>query len=814
MTGRTSHLIQNILWGSCEAIKYDTPGEFHPNFDQVLVEGMEQAMLQVAETLTNNTQPTFKLKYGLSADLDCPDLIEVEMVANVTIGGVKKKKGKKRAKRVVRRNTELKEVKLPFIAIPTDVKFRIPPNSSFFVRRMINSFEERRNREKTCHEVETFIIETRDRAEFDSEMASVTTEQERADIIAEMDKARVGIDCTNLVNKSALDFEKKLEKLRGKFEKPLLRYEELQKRPNALRKLQVALTRAAEARLKPLNDEDTVQKFDKYIQETNDKLKKLENDGPLDKPSFLVEDIKEREKEILNKIAEIRRPPKKKEVVNFSTENQSDMDEDEMERLRNVGIVLGKGNKKKKSVKDLDPAVRAEKEAALKELQDKFDDLRRAFNRTRDAFCDERHRFEERYFLAREPCEYNNGSYERSRFLREERYDAHLERKQKRKEARELARLLMEEEMKKPTPIPSPEELERMRIEKEKADAKRQAEEERRKLLENERWQFRTEGSGMYDEDELNKQNEDALYAKYKELKKKHDKPNFRPFKTDAERADYEDERREYEALRRKFEFDPVRRKEEAKKKKAAKKKKEAKEAKNSNRTELDDKISDVEADLRQLERDNRWLEEDMHDFFMLKKVVERRVAHDDRKMKRFNKRDLLERKKRAEEWGEEGDFRELEKYADVDLDGESSFYAEEEEEPPKKPNIDAELADEEEEVESTSSSSEDDTSSDHDPHKDTNEKIEDRRRIRAEIREKISKYFQDGVRVRAKRTEKRTPQELYHLRFQRINQDEEHFRSRKKKKQDLEKVNPDDSAPAEPKHVEEDELGEDEEYL
>jgi hypothetical protein len=102
-----------------------------------LIEGIEQATRSIKDPITPNTSPTFELKYGLSPDLDCPDLISASLVANITVA----RKSRGHAK------TNLKEAKLTIIAIPTDPEFRVPSNGSLFVKQMISAAEDRRKRQ-------------------------------------------------------------------------------------------------------------------------------------------------------------------------------------------------------------------------------------------------------------------------------------------------------------------------------------------------------------------------------------------------------------------------------------------------------------------------------------------------------------------------------------------------------------------------------------------------------------------------------------------------------------------------------------------
>jgi hypothetical protein len=324
-------------------------------------------------------------------------------------------------------------------------------------------------------------------------MKRVTTAEERKDMIEQLGIARGQIDCTMMQNETARELDLRLDKLQKRFEKPLERYDENQKRPNALRKLKLALNRAKDARKVALCDNETLIKFEKYVNETLEKIDRLNKDGPLDQPSFLANEMKERENEILNKIAEIKRPPKKVEVVNFSTENESQYDEGELERLRSLGVVLNSDKKKRNRKKDEDPKIKAEKEAKLLELETTYNASRHLFNESKKEFCQYRAAYERHHHLISEPCEYPSETSEKYRFKEEEEYDERLQRRVARKAERlETQRLLDEEEQRRieeeaKKPSLSPEEVERIAREKEEIEREREIIESSRLALERER---------------------------------------------------------------------------------------------------------------------------------------------------------------------------------------------------------------------------------------------------------------------------------------------------------------------------------------
>ena len=57
-----------------------------------------------------------------------------------------------------------------------------PPEARKFVVRMTKADNDRRIRQEACHKIEAFIIDTREKAEFDQDFAGVTTPEERKEI--------------------------------------------------------------------------------------------------------------------------------------------------------------------------------------------------------------------------------------------------------------------------------------------------------------------------------------------------------------------------------------------------------------------------------------------------------------------------------------------------------------------------------------------------------------------------------------------------------------------------------------------------------
>lgn len=595
------------------------------NFSDILIEETDRAVAQVADTIVNGTIPYVQVTFGISPELDIPDVIGAAAIVNVTV------KKRTQAKKGHGLTTD-KEVKIKFASSLNDKGFDLPPYSKKFILDVIKSDDDRRKRQESCHKIEAFIIDTRDLAEFSSEFAGVTTPDERKEIIENLDFARTQVDCTMLTNETWRDLDDQLEDLQKKFEKPLQRFEEMQKRPNALQKLNAAMARAKDAMKNAPCEQDTLDKFIQYYNETRDKINSLKDLKPLDQPEFLVKDMSEREKELLKKIAEVRRPPKKKEVINFSTANQSDVDDDEMDRLKNAGIVLGNNKKKKKDRPEEPPEIKEVKQKKYDEEFDLYEQQRLSLNRTILAFLEEQKAFqkEHRLGVSQEPFK-SDGDYRRRRFLAEEKYIQHrqraIDRRNKRHDDKqkwleELERKRQEELNRPPTPTPTAEEAARLKKIQEEQERKRREEEDRLKRLEEERNRFKREAELIYDEEDLKAEDEEREYERYQELKKKYDKASYKQFDNDEEREKYTVERREYEQLKRKIENDPVRRRAERKKKEEAKRKKAKKEAEEAKKTELDEKFEELEADKRRLKYDLRRFEEDKRDFEILKPQI------------------------------------------------------------------------------------------------------------------------------------------------------------------------------------------------
>lgn len=616
-------------------------------FNEILIEGIDKSLNQVKDIMLNNTTPTIQLKYGLSPDLDCFDLTAANLIVNVT--------SNKRS----RNRSATRDMKLYFLSLPLDKDFIIPPNVSTFFKSMMKTDEDRLKREENCHKLETFIIETRDAAQYSEEMFAVTTPEEREAIIRSLDEARQTLDCTNLPKDETSDnIDRKLRNLRGSFMDAIERYEDALKRPNALLKLNSAIQRAKEGRKLAICDNETLEEFDKYLNETLTKLENMAKDKPLDKPSFPVNEMKDREKELLKKIPELRRTTKKKDVINFSSNNTEGMDDEEYERLKNAGISVGKPKRKRK--KDTDPEIIALKQKQINELEKEQNSTRGAFNQTRKAFYDKRRKFEKDHNLQMSRWSEPNEDAARNRFVEYEEYLNRQKKKEQRKQAkleaieqkkREEEARINAEKNKPPTPTPTAEEMKRILKEKEEEEKKKREEEERAQRIQDEANRFKEIGSSIYDYEELNGEDEEALYKKYKELKKKFENERYAPLTDDDKRQEYMEERKTYEDLRRRFENDPERKRKEQEKKRRARQRKAEKEARDKEKTEMDQQIENLQIDQRRLVQDLQQLKEDMMDFDILEKYIVRTEIHEIRKRKRREERKKKKLAKRNRNW-------------------------------------------------------------------------------------------------------------------------------------------------------------------
>jgi hypothetical protein len=285
--------------------------------------------------------------------------------------------------------------------------------------------------------------------------------------------------------------------------------------------------------------------------------------------------MKDKEVELLKQLAEIRRPPKPKQVINYSSENESQYDEDEIDRLKSVGINVG-SHKNKNKRQEIDPRIKAEKEALLHQKQTAYNQSFRLFNESRNEFCAQRRAFEREHNIVADDCESIHESQERWKFKQEEKYYARLFKKAERhRQAEEEAELARREAERK---VPqTAEEEERARIAAEEEAARERVEQEKRALLNREREAFKAAGLGLFDDEAMSRQDEDALYARYKELKKSQRKNRQGPFSNTKDREKWEDDKREYESLQKRFEHDKVRKEADQKKKRDAKRKREAK---------------------------------------------------------------------------------------------------------------------------------------------------------------------------------------------------------------------------------------------
>ncbi|OHT14086.1 hypothetical protein TRFO_15618 [Tritrichomonas foetus] len=823
MIGKSTHLVKLTL----DTDVYDEyvidSREFNSTnsaFSNVMLGGIEKALGNVKATITNNTVPTFSLKFGHSFETDTFDLIDASIVVNVTVN--RRSLAKKGCGM-----TNFKELKIPFVSIPGDPAFRVPPNSSTFLSKMMRADADRLKREEACHSLEAFIIETRDAASYESEMFPVTTKKEREKIIKILDKARTEVDCTNLdADETSDTLERKLRNIRADILHPLERYEEAVKRPSALMKLMAAVERAEDAKKHAQCENDTLEHFVDKLNQTYTRLERLKKDGPYDTPSFLVSDMKDFEKDLLKRIPEVRRPAKKREVINFSTNNQTDMDDEEYERLKSAGISVNKPKKKRKQ--DTDPEIKALKEKRVFELEKVYNNSKAAFNQSRKLFVQRRKAFEKEHNLQIDPWREPDELNERNKFRDELEYYERLEKKQAKIRAKEEAirkaeeerlRQIEEEKNRPPTPTPTAEEAKRLQKEAEEKARIKAEEEANRKRIEEEKNMFLEAGQAMLELDELD-QNEDELYEKYKKLKKRFENDSHHPFDDDDEREKYMAERKEYEDLRRKFDNDPERKRKEMERKKAQKKKREEREAREAEKTELDEKIEDLEVDQKRLERDLQFLKEDIRDFENLERQILRKELHDKRKKERRNERERKAMERRSRSWEERKHNLISDSETDSNEESPTSFY----DDIPDFSELD--LLEEPESSFSSSSSSESssscfsssatESSAELNRIRKQDYEIECRKRDRLKLRhlidpehikynmtkKEIKEIKKNGFRIP-------NPKELYSRRFSSVsrNYDEEYERE-KGEKHRIPPLNPDEGL-QEKRETQEDELGE-----
>ncbi|KAK8882724.1 hypothetical protein M9Y10_045365 [Tritrichomonas musculus] len=311
-----------------------------PNYTQVLIENVDNALNQLEDEIVKGTTPEISLVFGNSPDYDCPDLISATLLANITTTNPRlRKRG--------HGNTTITERKLFLVPSLLDKEFHVPSNARSFIRKLMKADEDRRNRQEACHKIESFIIDNREKALYDDDFKAVTTEEERKEMAEHLQEERAKVDCTVMINQTTEELEKQLQSLKDRYEKPIKRLDEFIHRPIQLQKLQAVIEKGEEAIPDHKCDDETLKKFVSYLNETRELIANLTSQSPLEQPNFTIKDMKDREKEILKKIPELKRPPKKSDVINFSTSDADDMDDEEYERLKNAGIMFNRPKKRK-----------------------------------------------------------------------------------------------------------------------------------------------------------------------------------------------------------------------------------------------------------------------------------------------------------------------------------------------------------------------------------------------------------------------------------------------------------------------------------
>lgn len=555
------------------------------NYTDVLLEGVERAIDGLQEDLTNGTIPNIQLTYGQSQELDCPDLLSATLNANITTTNprlISKKHG----------NTTITERKLMLITSMMDESFRIPNDAKRFVNTIIKTEKDRKSRQESCHKIEAFIIDTRERTEFDNDFKLVTTEEERKEMITRLEKERSEVDCAMLVNETKENLDKRFEDLQKLFEKPIERWNEYIHRPAALKSLQSAIKRAESTIPEAKCDNETMDKFMSYLNETKYMVGNLTDVPLLEQPKHLVKDLKEHEKELLKKIPEIKRKPKKNDVINFSSSDTEDMDDEEYERLRRAGIMFNRPKKK-----NVDPEYRK----PYDEDRTKYKEEKKAFDEIRDKFNEEKRAFEQNHtdfwsfradFRSNTPNFYEDE--QKAETERREIVDA-----MKKEDEERIARINFEwacnytrkkynltadeplnltyynitdpsipkvneteinatddeNSLFKITNETLIEELNESLLTPEEKERKEKEEEEKKKR-EEERKKFLELHSDT--DDDLIRPLNDAELERFDSIRSKFEGGSHKPFENDEDRKKYEKERREYERLKRRGGFTPT----------------------------------------------------------------------------------------------------------------------------------------------------------------------------------------------------------------------------------------------------------------
>jgi anthranilate/para-aminobenzoate synthase component I len=266
--------------------------------------------------------------------LDCPDFISASLNANVTVNVTIEGE-------VTSVDSAPMNWGLPAKVRPADPAFDFDvPAAKQFMLEFNATRAERKRHSAAAHKIEAFIIDLNDKLSYDTDFQTVTTEEERAMIHELLSRERQTIE-VSAARVPAIEFEKRLEKLKEKIGTTLLKYDEPKRRPAAIRKLNRTIQKAEAAMADSKSDKETIDDFASFLSQSKSIMNQALELKPLDEPHIVAKDIIAREEQLFRKLPDLKKPPRKPQTISFSNDPTDPDYEKKVKQLKKMGINVG-----------------------------------------------------------------------------------------------------------------------------------------------------------------------------------------------------------------------------------------------------------------------------------------------------------------------------------------------------------------------------------------------------------------------------------------------------------------------------------------
>ena len=279
------------------------PEEFTHN----VISGLTNLTRSITKQLANGTRPFVRFIFGHSQVLDCLDYISSSLTANISVNVT------------IEGKTNFVDSTPSNWGINTETKLSHPSflydeiECDEFIGSYLDAAQERKAHAEASHKIEGFIIDLTDKIEYDSDFQTVTTEEERNQIMEILSREREALELSSS-RVSSSDLKKRLEKLKERLKDELFRFSEYKNRPSSIAKLNKTIVRAEAALANATTDNETLQEFIEFLNETKNIVRDAEEQNPLVTPTLTVKYINERHSILLRKIPGLKAQHSKRHI--------------------------------------------------------------------------------------------------------------------------------------------------------------------------------------------------------------------------------------------------------------------------------------------------------------------------------------------------------------------------------------------------------------------------------------------------------------------------------------------------------------------